>query len=183
MRWEEEKKKPRRLWRNFITALLLGSLLLASGFLACGSDSKTLKRTKSNSAGGNVILLQSKENFKERTTDLQQVFDGWQGFKVMSRTRSARCFARAADVETRGDDFYTGTPRSETIHLLRGEDIAFMDNGWDRVCGGKGDDILNGGLGTDRIDGGRGYDTCDAEVMRHCEEKTGEMVEVIHGIR
>lgn len=104
----------------------------------------------------------------------QRMSDGFSESSLTSRTRSARCFNRVAATETNGDDFVTGTPRAEEVHVLRGDDIAFMDAGDDRICGGKGDDTLNGGLGYDRIDGGRGFDTCDGEPgekIRNCERR------------
>lgn len=152
---------------------LLASALSLSVLLCCGSESRTFRTTKISSSEGRTNSVGMFVLSARTSSDLS-------GFSKTSRTRFAQCFNRPAIAQTNRDDFYTGTTGSNTVHLLRGQDVAFSDAGGDRLCGGKGDDTLNGGTEFDRVDGGRGFDTCSAEVMRRCERK---IVEVTHGVR
>jgi Ca2+-binding RTX toxin-like protein len=59
---------------------------------------------------------------------------------------------------TTGSDNLVGTPQSDTVDALAGDDIVYGRGGNDALLGGDGDDQLYGEDGDDRLDGGAGAD-------------------------
>jgi Ca2+-binding RTX toxin-like protein len=60
---------------------------------------------------------------------------------------------------TEGDDLLIGTPETELILALGGNDTVYGNGGADDIRGGSGGDALFGSTSAERIDGGAGDDT------------------------
>jgi len=58
-----------------------------------------------------------------------------------------------------GDDFITGTPKSDLISPFSGDDVVYAGGGNDAILDMEGDDRLYGEAGNDTLMGGDGSDT------------------------
>ena len=59
---------------------------------------------------------------------------------------------------TNGDDVLSGTPQSDNVGLLAGNDVFFAGAGNDVVLGGDGNDSIRGDAGRDQLNGDAGDD-------------------------
>lgn len=59
---------------------------------------------------------------------------------------------------TNGDDVLSGTPQSDNVGLLAGNDVFFAGAGNDVVLGGDGNDSIRGDSGRDQLNGDAGDD-------------------------